>query len=108
MKNRLSLRLVLGVSAMLLVGLAIPASAKGLGNPSNPCPGVNVASIIADIDVNSNPFQFQSDGLGAYLSYNQSKTDQVASVIQSNSCDWLLDTSNSASRTEAFTFAATN
>ncbi|HEV2352503.1 MAG TPA: hypothetical protein VG028_21930 [Terriglobia bacterium] len=59
---------------------------------------INVTSIFADTDTSDNPFQLQSDGLGAYFTYTNSKTDSVTSQIQATSCDLLFDITNSASR----------
>jgi hypothetical protein len=98
----------------IVLGLSSPASAQGLSSPgtgaSTSCAGnngtsFNVTSIVADADSGGLPFQVQSDGHGPYVSYNNSKTDQVTSEIQANSCDWVLATGNSLSRTVALTFA---
>lgn len=84
-----------------LLGAIVPAKAKN----STPC-GYNVTSIIADTDTNNIPFQLQSDTLGSYVTYTKPhSTDQATSVIQANSCDWLLDLSSSASRTVRLTLA---
>jgi len=96
--------------AGITMGLLTSAQAQG---STASCTGnngidISVTSIIADNDVNNLPFQFQSDGLWPYVTYNNSKTDQVSSVIQANSCDWVLAMSNSASRTVTLTFAPTN
>ena len=104
MKKCHSLRLVFGLTVILLVGSALPSNAKG---SSSSC-GYNVTSIVADTDANGKPFQFQSDGLGAYVTYTKSKTDSVSSVIQANSCDWVLAMSTAASRGVGYTFALTN
>ena len=98
------------LAAGITMGLLTSAQARG---STASCAGnngtdISVTSIIADNDVNNLPFQFQSDGLGPYVTYNKSKTDQVSSVIQANSCDWVLAMSNSASRTVTLTFAPTN
>lgn len=108
MNKCFSLKPTVGLAAILLACSVVPPGAKGSGKPSNPCPGVNATTIIADSDINGNPFQLQSDGLGAYVTYNNSKTDQLTSVIQGGSCDWLLSATSGASRTVAFTFDATN
>lgn len=94
--------LFLGV-ALLVMGGGLSASAKG---NSTPC-GYNVTSAIADTDSNNNPFQLQSDTLGSYVTYGNTKssTDHVTSVIQANSCDWLLDLSSSKSRAVRLTLA---
>lgn len=65
---------------------------------SSGSPAINVTSIFADMDSSNNPFQLQSDGLGAYFAYTNSNTDSVTSEIQPTSCDLLFDTTNSASR----------
>jgi len=46
----------------------------------------------------------QSDGIGAYTTVTNSKTDQVVSQIQ-GSCSWLLDTAGSTSRGVKLTLA---
>jgi hypothetical protein len=103
MKKATSLRTLLGLCSIVLMGLAVPGMAK---NPTAPC-GYNVTSNIANLDGNNNPFQLQSDGLGSYMTYGNTKssTDSVLSAIQANSCDWLLDMTNSKSRTVALTLA---
>ena len=98
------------LAAGITVGLLTSAQAQG--STAN-CVGhngtdISVTSIIADNDVNNLPFQFQSDGLGPYVTYNTSKTDQVSSVIQANSCDWVLAMSYLASRTVTLTFGPAN
>jgi hypothetical protein len=77
---------------------------SGNGAKSNPCSSdVNVTTLIADTDSGSNPFQLQSDGMGAYSTYTQSKSDSLISEMQGGSCDWLFDTTNSASRAVTLT-----
>jgi hypothetical protein len=101
------------LAAGFMLAVSIPATAKGARKPSggggctsgSPVP---VTSIIYNMDGNSQPFQFQSDGLGSYTSYNNSRTDSAISEIQQNSCDWLLDLSQSSSRTVALTFSGAN
>jgi hypothetical protein len=90
-----------GILAIAIVmGLAVPARGKG----SATC-GYNVMSSIALTDANNNPFQLQSDPQGPYVTYGNAKSDHVTSVIQANSCDWLLDLSGSTSRTVRLTLA---
>jgi hypothetical protein len=104
MRNNKIARIFL--AAGIVAGLSITASAKGGPKPSSGCASgsnVNVTTLIADTDSNSLPFQFQSDGKGPYTTYTNSKTDSVVSEIQGNSCDWLFDTSTSASRTVGLT-----
>jgi hypothetical protein len=101
-----SLRVVLGLAGFLLLGLAAPG--KSAKNPNTPC-GYNVTSTVADNDMASppQPLQLQSDGLGSYVTYGNTKsgTDNVLSAIQANSCDWVLDLSASASRTVKLSLA---
>src|SRR6185436_2655715 len=99
--NRARITHILG--AGIVIGLLTGAPASGAtascggANGSNGV-DINVTSIMADSDVNNLTFQFQSDGLGPYVTYNASKTDSVFSVIQANSCDWVLAMSSLASR----------
>jgi hypothetical protein len=90
--------------ATAILGLGVPAQGKG-GPKTSGCPGVNVYSIVADFDSSFQPFQFQSDGQGKYESYSNSKTDSLVSEIQANSCDWVLDLSNSQSRKVTLTLS---
>ena len=103
MNKRISFRTVLGLASILLLGVIPLAAAK---NPNTPC-GYNVTTTIANADANNTGFQLQSDGLGSYVTYGNTKSSQdgALSVIQGNSCDWLLDLSNSKSRTVALTLA---
>ncbi len=55
----------------------------------------NVTSIIYDSDSNSVPYQYQSDGGGAYTT--GSGKNSVSSIIQ-KSCSWALDTTASSTR----------
>lgn len=87
----------LGV-ALLVLGGTLTATAKG---NNAPC-GYNVTANILPGPVN-NPFQLLSDGKGTYDTETISRRDSVNSVIQLNSCDWLLDLSNSTSRTVQLT-----
>ena len=100
------------LAAGLVLAVSIPASAKSPGKPSGGgCTSgtaVPVASAIYNTDGNSQPYQFQSDGNGSYTSYSNSRTDSAVSEIQQNSCDWLLDLSQSSSRTVALTFSGAN
>lgn len=94
MKQEVLLRTVLGFSAILCLGMAVPCMAK---NPSTGC-GYNVTSILNDLDgqVPPQPFQYQSDSHGPYTTF-RSNRDVVDSDIQS-SCSWELDTTGSTSR----------
>src|ERR1700720_634963 len=56
----------------------------------------NVTSVIYDTDSNSEPYQYQSDGLGPYTTVNKGN-NSVSSIIQ-KSCSWDLDTTNSSTR----------
>ena len=94
------------VASLVVFGLASPGNAQGKtgSGSSTGCSGAsgknfNVISIIADTDSSSLPFQIQSDGNGSYVTYTNSKTDSVSSVIQAVSCDWVLDLISSQSRT---------
>jgi len=100
-KKFISFTTVLGLSAILCLGMAVPCMAK---NPSTGC-GYNVTSILYDSDsqVPPQPFQYQSDGLGAYTAF-RSGTNVVNSDIQS-SCSWELDTTGSTSRRIVVTLA---
>jgi hypothetical protein len=82
------------------------AQVAAKSNSNSTC-GYNVTSSVFDTDSNNLPFQVQSDGLGPYVTYGNTKssTDSVISVIQANSCDWLLDLSSSAQRTVKLTLA---
>ena len=93
MKKPISLRTVLALSAILCLGMAVPCMAKTSG-----C-GYNVTSILYDSDsqVPSQPFQYQSDGLGPYTTFRAASNNSVSSIIQS-SCSWALDTTGSTSR----------
>jgi len=86
--------------AIAAAALAVPGTAAA---PSS-C-AFNVTSIIADSDstVQQVPFQVRSDGQGAYVSYKTSQSNQVSSVIQSPSCDWVLDLSFTQARTVVLT-----
>jgi len=91
--------LYLGV-ALLVLGGTLTATAKG---NNTPC-GYNVTANILPGPAD-NPFQLLSDGKGTYDTETISRTDSVNSVIQSNSCDWLLDLSTSTSRTVQLSLA---
>jgi hypothetical protein len=56
----------------------------------------NVTSVIYDTDSNSVPYQYQSDGLGPYTTFNKGN-NSVSSIIQ-KSCSWDLDATNSSTR----------
>jgi hypothetical protein len=87
----------------VILGLMVPAR----GFSSSPTCGWNVSSFLNDTDNNNTALQLQSDGLGAYVTYgsNKGSKDSVLSVIQGNSCDWLLDVSSSLSRAVKLTLA---
>lgn len=95
MKKRMAVRIALRLSAILCLSMAVPCMAK---NPSTDC-GYNVTSILYDSDsqVPSQPFQYQSDGLGPYTTFRSAGNNLVNSDIQS-SCSWELDTTGSTSR----------
>jgi hypothetical protein len=99
MKKPISLRTVLGLSAILCLGMTVPCMAK---NPSTGC-GYNVTSVLNDSDSSGKAFQYQSDGLGAYTTLRSGR-DSVDSDIQS-SCSWALDTTGSTSRGIVVTLA---
>ena len=87
-----------GILALAVVlGFVVTGTSQAANGPC----GWNVSNVFADVDSNSIPNQFQSDIKGAYVTYGATKTskDSVSSVIQSGSCDWLLDMSASLSRT---------
>jgi hypothetical protein len=100
MKQRILLRTVLGLSATLCLGMSVPSMAK------TPACGYNVTSILYDADsqVPSQPFQYQSDGLGPYTTFRSSGNNVVNSDIQS-SCSWELDTTGSTTRGIVLTLA---
>ncbi len=87
----------LAVGLMVLLGAALPATAKG---PASTC-GSNVTSIIADKDSFGNAFQIQSDGQGSYKTNNSAVTSQIVK----SSCYWTLNMLKSTSRTVTLTFA---
>src|SRR5579864_6449837 len=78
----------------ICLGMALPCMAKS----SSGC-GYNVTSVLYDSDnqVPAQPFQYQSDGLGAYTTFRASGNNSVSSIIQS-SCSWALDTTGSTTR----------
>lgn len=102
MKKCRSIRLVLGLTAVTVLGAALPAAAKK-SPPPPPCPA-NVSTIIADKDSNSLPFQLQSDGKGAYVTYTNSKTDYATDEIVTGACAYQLALQNSTLRTLTLTF----
>lgn len=63
----------------------------------------NVTSVLYDTDSNGVPYQYQSDGLGPYTTYNKGN-NSVSSIIQ-KSCSWDLDTTNSSTRGIVLTLA---
>jgi len=91
MNKLIPLGTVLGLSAILCLGMALPCMAK---NPSTGC-GYNVTSVLYDSDSNG-PFQYQSDGLGPYTTFKSGR-NSVTSDIQV-SCSWALDTTASTTR----------
>ena len=98
--------------AVVVLGTASPAQAKGkppAGGGSGSCvdstADIKVTSIIVDTDDLGQPFQVQSDGGGAYVSY-KSGSDQLESVVQGDAwCDWELNVSASVSRGISATLA---
>lgn len=98
MKNPISPKTVLRVSAILCLGIAMPCMAK-----NNTACAYNVTSILYDSDANNQTLQYQSDGLGSYSTFRSGK-DLVNSDIQ-NSCSWELDTTGSKSRGIVVTLA---
>jgi hypothetical protein len=104
MNQGISFRTVLGLSVALCLGLAVPGMAKLSGGTTTGCSSTggsgrsfNVTSNIFNSST-STPFQLQNDGNSQYATYKNSRTDSVTSEIQQNSCDWVLDLSNSQSR----------
>lgn len=74
------------------------------GNGSNTANcSYNVTSVLYDTDGNGVPYQYQSDGLGPYTTYNKGN-NSVSSIIQ-KSCSWDLDTTGSNTRGMVVTFA---
>ncbi|HKU26745.1 MAG TPA: hypothetical protein VJQ54_14830 [Candidatus Sulfotelmatobacter sp.] len=63
----------------------------------------NVTSVLYDTDSNSVPYQYQSDGLGPYTTFNKGN-NSVSSIIQ-RSCSWDLDTTGSTTRGIVLTLA---
>lgn len=63
----------------------------------------NVTSIVYDSDSNGAPYQYQSDGLGPYTTYNKGN-NSISSIIQ-KSCSWDLDTTASSTRGIVLTLA---
>lgn len=102
MRKPIWLTTVLGLS-LALWGMAVPCMAKTPG-----C-GYNVTSVLYDFDsqVPPQPFQYQSDGLGAYTTFRASSNNSVSSIIQS-SCSWALDTTGSTTRGIVLTLAYPN
>jgi len=101
LKKSISLKFVLGLSAILCLAMSLPCMAKS----SSGC-GYNVTSILYDFDsqVSAQPFQYQSDGLGPYTTFRASGNNSVSSIIQS-SCSWALDTTGSTTRGIVVTLA---
>lgn len=76
MRKSGSIRLVLALASIAVLGATLPAMAKAPSGSSTGCSGnsgtsFNVTSIISDTDSNSLPFQLQSDGEGAYTTYQE-------------------------------------
>jgi len=101
MKKSISVKAVLGLSAILCLALSVPCVAKG----SSGC-GYNVTSVLYDSDSQAIPqaFQYQSDGLGPYTTFRAAGNNAVDSDIQS-SCSWALDTTGSTTRGIVVTLA---
>jgi hypothetical protein len=108
MKSKNWLSFAIGAVVAVVLFAPLPTFAKGHaggggGGTSTGCSGkggqsFGVTSIISG--TTSDPFQLLSDGKGTwYTTYKNSRTDSVTSEIQGTSCDWVLDLSNSASRT---------
>jgi hypothetical protein len=104
MKKAISMRTVLWTSTLLLLGLSTPGMAKSPGGTTTGCSSTggsgksfNVTSYINN-SATSTPFQLQNDGNSLYQTGQNSRKDSVTSQIQQNSCDWVLDLSNSQSR----------
>lgn len=104
MKKAFSIRTAVCLSAILGLGLAMPAGATGkTGGGSTSC-SYNVTTVIADTDSNFNnlPFQIQSDsqngGSETYTTVNN-----VTSQIMKG-CDWVLNLRNQNSRNVNLTF----
>ena len=107
MRKSVSIRLVLALASMTVLGAALPAGAKG---SSTGCSGAggksfDVTSILSNTGSNSLPFQLQGDEKGAYTNAKNSGTGSVTSDIQATTCDWVLDLSNSKSRTVLLSLA---
>jgi hypothetical protein len=115
MKKAMSVRSILGLSTILCLAFAMPARAKGKtggggggGGTSTGCSGTNgtgssfnVTSSIFNLD-GAYATQLQNDGTEQYTAFSKrtkGSTDSVTSEIQANSCDWVLDLTNSTSRT---------
>lgn len=110
MRKSGSIRLVLALASMAAMCTALPADAKGASGSSTGCSGrggqsFNVTSLVSNTDSSSLPFQLQSDLKGAYTTYKNSRTDSVTSDVQANTCDWVLDLSNSKLRTVKLSLA---
>ena len=91
MKNFVSLKTLLCLSAILCLATAVPCMAKTPG-----C-GYNVTSTLYNADSNAQPYQYQSDGFGSYTTFRAAGNNVVNSIIQS-SCSWALDTTGSTTR----------
>ena len=91
--------------AALLVTTCLGISVPCMARNTTGC-GYNVTSILLDTDTQSpaQPFQYQSDGLGAYTTFRASNNNSVSSIIQS-SCSWALDTTGSTTRGIVVTLA---
>lgn len=91
--------------AALLVTTCLGISLPCMARNTTGC-GYNVTSVLLDTDTQSpaQPFQYQSDGLGAYTTFRASGNNSVSSIIQS-SCSWALDTTGSTTRGIVVTLA---
>lgn len=75
---------------------------NGSGSTIASC-SYNVTSVLYGTDSSSVPYQYQSDGLGPYTTYNKG-SNSVSSIIQ-KSCSWDLDTTSSSTRGIVLTLA---
>lgn len=91
--------------AALLVTTCLGISLPCMARNTTGC-GYNVTSVLYDFDSQAlpQPFQYQSDGLGAYTTFRASGNNSVSSIIQS-SCSWALDTTGSTTRGIVVTLA---
>jgi hypothetical protein len=107
--NKLAVKMAVWAVAILFVcspcawanGKPSSGGSGGGGSTSTSCSGkggqtFNVTSNI--LGTTSDPFQLLSDGLGTYSTFKNSRTDSGTSEILGTSCNWVLDLSNSTSR----------